>query len=106
MFAAMKSGDGKKGLSNEELAARAVQAERLNFRSPVAKHKPYVAKTKTGIAAFCPLCAQKVYESEKVDNGELACGIALGLHLPSCKENPDRVESDMDKLLRRIRGEE
>ena len=52
----------------------------------------------------CPFCKVKVYTPSQIQTSELACHIAVGMHIANCKENPDYKESDMDKFKREVLG--
>ena len=57
------------------------------------------------IYVSCPFCNMEVYERENGANAELFCGIAFGLHLHNCKNRPDYIEPDLDRLIREIFGD-
>ena len=56
------------------------------------------------VHVHCPYCGNHLYEREEGQLDEVACHIALGLHVKSCKQSPDYVQSDMDRLLEDIFG--
>jgi hypothetical protein len=64
--------------------------------------KPVIKSIGDSLCAYCPFCGEKIYEREPEKGAQLACHNALNLHAPSCKMNPDYIETDSDKLKKKI----
>jgi hypothetical protein len=63
---------------------------------------PYIKEVGNEVITICPFCGNVVYRREPGVNQEISCSIALGAHVAHCKDNPDYVESEMDKLIKDI----
>jgi len=66
---------------------------------------PIIETEGNEITVHCPFCGDTVYRRGSAPGAELSCGIAFGLHLTSCRKNPDYKETDMDRLLKDIFGD-
>ena len=52
----------------------------------------------------CPCCGNIFYVPSSYAD-EFAYHIAFGLHFPNCPDNPNKNESDLQKLMKEIIGE-
>lgn len=52
----------------------------------------------------CPFCKKTVYDPVTPVVGVLAYHIAVGMHMPTCKKNPDYKESEVEKFMRELLG--
>lgn len=52
----------------------------------------------------CPFCNTKVYHPSRPADS-LAYHIAVGLHMAKCDKNPNKEESELDELMKRIFGD-
>ena len=50
----------------------------------------------------CPFCKKKVYTPSSPTVTEHAYYIAVGMHMPTCKKNPDYKESEIEKFMREL----
>jgi hypothetical protein len=64
--------------------------------------QPIIRHENGRITAFCPYCNEQVFEPDDPPQVELSCYLALGVHLGSCKQQPDYVESEVDQFMSEI----
>jgi hypothetical protein len=64
--------------------------------------EPIIKTIGKSICTYCPFCGGLIYEREPGENAELSCQLAFNSHAANCKSNPDYVETEMDKLKKKI----